>query len=158
MLPEVSMANAVRVRFAQVLYARAVYQSRSLISIPVRLQNPRSLNSQPFYWGSVLQVYLTVPFVYDSMLNLLPLFLHYPREIVSSVAHSAYSHFIQQNDVTYICTWLEAFQQSLTAFQWFQHFTFSSVKLYEFTIALLHLHLHFQLGLRLNATFTGCEL
>lgn len=106
MLPVVSMANAVLVRFAQVLYARAVYQSRSLISIPVRIQNARSLNSQPFNWGSLLllllQVCLTVPFVYDSMLNLSTLFLHYPREIVSSVAHSAYSHFIHQNDVTYM--------------------------------------------------------
>lgn len=46
MLPVFSiMASAVRVIFAQVLHARAVYQSRSQISIPVRF---KTLNeSQP---------------------------------------------------------------------------------------------------------------
>lgn len=106
MLPVVSMANAVRVGFAQVLLARPVYQSRSLISIPVRLQNARSPNRSSETVCCFKQPIprLQVPFNYDSMINLSPLFLHYPREIVSSVAHTAYSHFIQQNDVTYICT------------------------------------------------------
>ncbi len=131
-------------------YTRELYQSRSVKTIPVRLQNE---STQPFFLRLVCCSFLQ--YSYQSVLFMTPLFLHYPREIVSSVSHSAYSHFIQQNDVTYICTWLEAFQQSLTVGSPVSHFvTFSSVKLYEFTVTPLHIHL----SLWLNAVFTECIL
>ncbi len=129
--------------FCCVLYARAL----SITFCDNTCPTSKRSESQPFF----LRVCCSCKYSYQCVLFMTPLFLHYPREIVSSVSHSAYSHFIQQNDVTLICTWQEAFQQSLLAFQFL---TFSSVKLYEFTITPLHV----QQSLWLNAVFTECIL